>query len=92
MMNDMFYQTNTQGFCPFRAFAHTPSYPPQGVAVGLGAPLPLRGVLDAAAYVLGLMLSPNSNIEIPPTVQQIFETKHISATKRRSFEDKEDEV
>ena len=49
MMNDMFYQTNARGFCPYRALAYTPSYQTQGVAIGLRAPLPLWGVLDAAA-------------------------------------------
>ncbi len=48
MTNDMFYQTNIQGFCPYRAFASTQSYQTQGVAIGLRAPLPLWGVLAAA--------------------------------------------
>ena len=93
MTNDMFYQTNTQGFCPYRAFALTQSHQTQGVAIGLRAPLPLRDVLDAASYIYELITLSRtlySNIEKTPTVQQIFEMKQKSATKRRSFEDKED--
>ena len=95
MTNDMFYQTNTQGFCPYRAFAPTQSHKTQGAAVGLIAPLPLRGVLDAASYIYELITQSRtlySNIVKATTVQRIFEMKQKSATQRSSFEDKEGEV
>lgn len=95
MTNDMFYQTNIQGFCPYRAIDPTQSYQTQGVAIGLRAPLPLWGVPDALPYIYEFINQSRtlySNIVKTTTVQRIFEMKQKSATLRRSFEDKEDEV
>lgn len=84
MMNDMFYQTNTRSFCPYRALAPTPSYQTQGVAIGLRAPLPLWGVLDAAApsyQTQGVAVGPRAPLPLRGILDAAAPSYQNQATK-----------